>query len=97
MDNNKQKALDAALAQIERQFGKGSIMRLGDNLLIPFSGSGYQLIHDRFDIYIPCNSLLKLTVKAVQLTQPVRVIFNQALNTSYVVRYLALNIFTQLI
>jgi len=31
MDNNKQKALDAALAQIERQFGKGSIMRLGDN------------------------------------------------------------------
>jgi recombination protein RecA len=31
MDNNKQKALDAALSQIERQFGKGSIMRLGDN------------------------------------------------------------------
>ena len=31
MDNNKQKALDNALSQIERQFGKGSIMRLGDN------------------------------------------------------------------
>ncbi len=30
MDNNKQKALDAALGQIERQFGKGSVMRLGD-------------------------------------------------------------------
>ena len=28
-DSNKQKALDSALAQIERQFGKGSIMRLG--------------------------------------------------------------------
>lgn len=28
-DTNKQKALDSALAQIERQFGKGSIMRLG--------------------------------------------------------------------
>ena len=28
-DANKQKALDSALAQIERQFGKGSIMRLG--------------------------------------------------------------------
>ncbi|MEP2532554.1 recombinase RecA [Shimia sp.] len=27
--NNKQKALDSALAQIERQFGKGSIMKLG--------------------------------------------------------------------
>jgi recombination protein RecA len=28
---DKQKALDSALAQIERQFGKGSIMKLGDN------------------------------------------------------------------
>jgi recombination protein RecA len=28
-DSNRQKALDSALAQIERQFGKGSIMRLG--------------------------------------------------------------------
>ncbi|SMH58297.1 recombinase RecA [Maritimibacter sp. HL-12] len=28
-DSEKQKALDSALAQIERQFGKGSIMRLG--------------------------------------------------------------------
>ena len=31
MNENKQKALDAALSQIERQFGKGSIMKLGDN------------------------------------------------------------------
>ncbi|CAG9295989.1 recombinase RecA [Celerinatantimonas diazotrophica] len=30
MDQNKQKALAAALGQIEKQFGKGSIMRLGD-------------------------------------------------------------------
>jgi len=30
MDANKQKALDAALGQIERQFGKGSIMKMGD-------------------------------------------------------------------
>ena len=30
MDDNKSKALQAALAQIEKQFGKGSIMRLGD-------------------------------------------------------------------
>ncbi|MDX1742657.1 MAG: recombinase RecA [Ruegeria sp.] len=28
---DKQKALDSALAQIERQFGKGSIMKLGEN------------------------------------------------------------------
>jgi recombination protein RecA len=30
MDDNKQKALAAALTQIERQYGKGSVMRLGD-------------------------------------------------------------------
>lgn len=30
MSGDKQKALSAALAQIEKQFGKGSIMRLGD-------------------------------------------------------------------
>ncbi|MDR3087635.1 MAG: recombinase RecA [Azoarcus sp.] len=31
MDDNKAKALAAALAQIEKQFGKGSIMRMGDD------------------------------------------------------------------
>jgi recombination protein RecA len=31
MDENKSKALAAALSQIEKQFGKGSIMRLGDD------------------------------------------------------------------
>jgi recombination protein RecA len=30
MDANKEKALQAALSQIERQFGKGSIMKMGD-------------------------------------------------------------------
>ena len=30
MDDNKSKALSAALSQIERQFGKGAVMRLGD-------------------------------------------------------------------
>ena len=30
MDENKSKALAAALSQIEKQFGKGSIMRMGD-------------------------------------------------------------------
>ncbi|MGY6568657.1 MAG: recombinase RecA, partial [Salinarimonas sp.] len=29
MDKDKTKALDAALSQIERAFGKGSIMRMG--------------------------------------------------------------------
>ena len=30
MDDNRKKALGAALGQIEKQFGKGSVMRLGD-------------------------------------------------------------------
>lgn len=34
MDDNKRKALDAALAQIEKQFGKGSVMKMGDSSVI---------------------------------------------------------------
>lgn len=30
MDENRKKALAAALSQIEKQFGKGSVMRMGD-------------------------------------------------------------------
>ena len=32
MDDNRKKALSAALSQIEKQFGKGSVMRLGDSI-----------------------------------------------------------------
>jgi recombination protein RecA len=35
MDNDRKKALAAALSQIERQFGKGSVMRLGDDKSVP--------------------------------------------------------------
>ncbi|TVQ73429.1 MAG: recombinase RecA [Oceanospirillales bacterium] len=31
MDDNRKKALDAALSQIERQFGKGAVMRMSDH------------------------------------------------------------------
>ena len=31
---DKQKALEAALSQIERAFGKGSIMRLGEDQMV---------------------------------------------------------------
>lgn len=34
MEDNKHKALGAALAQIERQFGKGSVMRMGDGTAV---------------------------------------------------------------
>ena len=32
MDENRKRALSAALGQIEKQFGKGSVMRLGDSI-----------------------------------------------------------------
>src|SRR5476649_2532825 len=37
MDDNRKKALAAALSQIEKQFGKGSVMRLGD------AGASYEV------------------------------------------------------
>jgi recombination protein RecA len=42
MDANKEKALQAALSQIERQFGKGTVMRMGDRELqsIPAISTG---------------------------------------------------------
>lgn len=42
MDANKEKALGAALAQIERQFGKGTVMRMGDKerVAIPAISTG---------------------------------------------------------
>lgn len=42
MDPNKAKALDAAMSQIERQFGKGTVMRMGDQerVAIPSTSTG---------------------------------------------------------
>jgi recombination protein RecA len=42
MSDNRQKALEAALSQIEKSFGKGSIMKLGDqeNIDIPAISTG---------------------------------------------------------
>ena len=42
MDPNKEKALQAALGQIERQFGKGTVMRMGDreHIEVPVVSTG---------------------------------------------------------
>ena len=42
MDANKEKALQVALGQIERQFGKGTVMRMGDrtNIKVPAISTG---------------------------------------------------------
>ena len=34
-DSNRERAIDLALSQIEKQFGKGSIMRLGEDAVLP--------------------------------------------------------------
>jgi len=46
MDENKKRALSAALGQIEKQFGKGSVMRMGDRVaeVIPVISTGSLLL-----------------------------------------------------
>jgi recombination protein RecA len=40
MDDNKKRALAAALSQIDKQFGKGSVMRMGDRTVEPIEAIG---------------------------------------------------------
>jgi len=35
MENNRERAIDLAMSQIEKQFGRGSIMRLGEDTTLP--------------------------------------------------------------
>src|SRR3990170_2893649 len=47
MDLNREKAIDLAVSQIERQFGKGAIMKLGvktDDLLVSQPDHGEQAL-----------------------------------------------------
>lgn len=55
MDDNKKKALGAALMQIEKQFGKGSVMRMGD-----VSSKGIDVVSTgslTLDIALGCGGL----------------------------------------
>ena len=56
MDENKKKALGAALMQIEKQFGKGSVMRMGD----VSSAKGIEVVSTgslALDIALGCGGL----------------------------------------
>ena len=56
MEENKKKALSAALTQIERQFGKGSVMRMGDIS----TGQGIEVVSTgslSLDIALGCGGL----------------------------------------
>ena len=39
-DLDRSKAVELAITQIERQFGKGSIMKLGSSVRVQYSGGG---------------------------------------------------------
>ena len=59
----RQKAIDMALAQIERQFGKGSIMRMGDerDLDVPVISSGSLAIDAALGIGgYPCGRVVEI-------------------------------------
>ena len=53
MDENKKKALDAALAQIEKQYGKGSVMRMDDTSVV----EGIQSVSDLLEIIVELEKL----------------------------------------
>ena len=55
MDENQKKALAAALGQIERQFGKGAVMRMGE-IEKPGEWTEMRVIDVEFDIDIPSNT-----------------------------------------
>ena len=40
MDENRKRALTSALSQIEKQFGKGAVMRMGDRVAEPVEVGG---------------------------------------------------------
>ncbi len=63
MDDNKQKALNAALAQIERQYGKGTVMRMGDDQrqAIPAISTGSLALDIALGIGgLPCGRIVEI-------------------------------------
>ena len=65
MDTDKQKALDAALAQIDRAFGKGSAMRLGSKEAIEIETIS-TMVRRLHDITEPPESLTKAQQEALR-------------------------------
>ena len=65
VDADRQKALDAALSQIDRAFGKGSAMKLGQKRLLFFISNPQvyilQMVH-KF-CYIRCMNIFRLVLR----------------------------------
>src|ERR1700733_5042393 len=69
---DKDKALEAALLQIERQFGKGSIMRLGEETRVPVEGipSGSLVIDAEHALDPEYAQKLGVDTEALLVSQP---------------------------
>lgn len=82
MDENKKRALAAALGQIEKQFGKGAVMRMGDHdrQAIPAISTGSLGL----DIALGIGGLPKGRIVEIYYSRPcnrfmlVKHLFNQA-------------------
>ena len=46
--DDKKKALTIALSQIEKQFGKGSVMKMGDQTIAKIGNSKYGFVGSRY-------------------------------------------------
>ena len=59
MNNDKLKALEAAMGQIEKQFGKGSIMKLGEESTLNIDCNIYRMFRSRYCTWNWWNSKRK--------------------------------------
>jgi len=75
VDDNKSKALTAAVGQIEKQFGKGAIMRLGDNQAMDIEAisTGSLTIDIALGIGgLPCGRVVEMLLKSTDQNHQVK-------------------------
>ena len=74
MDPNKAKALDAAMSQIERQFGKGTVMRMGDQERVALPAYFHRLTwgstSPSVSVVCPKGVLSKFTARSRRVKRP---------------------------
>ena len=67
-ETEREKALDAALGQIEKQFGKGSVMRMGDNLNMHIESIPTGALS--LDLALGIDSICMLRLSPMRMTEP---------------------------
>ena len=79
IDENKQKALAAALGQIEKQFGKGSIMRLGEDRSMDVE----TISTGSLSLDIALGAGVQLNRRNIQLHHP-HILHDQRINAGFI-------------